>query len=61
MKQVLINDYVDATLCAIFMAVVIVVLISAIKIWFKIIKNHKLPLHETPPVPRDGGDLKNYA
>jgi carbon starvation protein len=61
MQQVLINDYVDATLCAIFMAVVIVVLISAIKIWFKIIKNHKLPLHETPPVPRDGGDLKNYA
>ncbi len=61
MKQVLINDYVDATLCAIFMAVVIVVLISAIKIWFKIIKNHKLPLHETPPVPRDGGDLKHYA
>ncbi|MDQ1004955.1 carbon starvation protein [Neobacillus niacini] len=61
MKQILINDYVDATICAIFMVVVIVVLISAIKIWFKIIKNHNLPLHETPPVPRDGGDLKNYA
>ncbi|MEH6993323.1 carbon starvation CstA family protein [Neobacillus drentensis] len=61
MKQVLINDYVDATICAIFMVVVIVVLISAIKIWIKVIKNHKLPLHETPPVPRDGGDLKHYA
>jgi len=61
MKQVLINDYVDTTLCAIFMAVVIVVLISAIRIWIKVIKNHKLPLHETPPVPRDGGDLKHYA
>lgn len=61
MKQVLINDYVDTTLCAIFMAVVIVVLISAIRIWIKVITNHKLPLHETPPVPRDGGDLKHYA
>ncbi|WHZ02583.1 carbon starvation CstA family protein [Neobacillus sp. YX16] len=61
MKQVLINDYVDATICAIFMVVVIVVLISAIKIWIKVIKKHKLPLHETPPVPRDGGDLKHYA
>jgi carbon starvation protein len=61
MKQVLINDYVDTTLCAIFMAVVIVVLISAIRIWIKVLTNHKLPLHETPPVPRDGGDLKHYA
>jgi carbon starvation protein len=61
MKQVLINDYVDATLTGIFMAVVIVVLLSALSIWFKIITNHKLPLHESPYVPRSEGDLKKYA
>ncbi|MDQ0201126.1 carbon starvation CstA family protein [Neobacillus ginsengisoli] len=61
MKQVLINDYVDATLTAIFMVVVIVVLISALRIWFKVITNHKLPLHESPYVQRDKGDITKYA
>ncbi|GGI10934.1 carbon starvation protein A [Gottfriedia solisilvae] len=61
MKQILVNDYLDATLCVIFIAVVITVLISAIRIWIKVITNHKLPLHETTPVPRDGGDFTNYA
>ncbi|WP_192603156.1 carbon starvation CstA family protein [Gottfriedia sp. OAE603] len=61
MKQILVNDYLDATLCIIFIAVVITVLISAIRIWIKVITNHKLPLHETAPVPRDGGDITNYA
>ncbi|MCQ6281510.1 carbon starvation CstA family protein [Bacillus sp. EB600] len=62
MKQVLINDYVDATLTGIFMAVVIIVLISALRIWFKVITNHKLALHEEPFVPRENnGDVKTYA
>lgn len=61
MKQVLMNDYVDAALCAIFMIVVLVVLISALRICFKVIVGHKLPLHEAPYVPRDGGDVTNYA
>lgn len=62
MKQVLINDYVDATLTGVFMVVVIIVLISALRIWFKVITNHKLQLHEEPYVPRDqNGDVKTYA
>ncbi|OIK10346.1 carbon starvation protein A [Bacillus sp. MUM 116] len=61
MKQVIINDYVDAALTAIFMIVVIVVLISALRIWFKVLTNHKLPLHESPYVGRDKGDFTNYA
>jgi carbon starvation protein len=62
MKQILINDYVDATLTAIFMVVVVIVLISALRIWFKVISNHKLTLHEEPYVPRDNnGDVKTYA
>ncbi|XJZ27863.1 carbon starvation CstA family protein [Bacillota bacterium Lsc_1132] len=61
MKQVLVNDYVDAALTAIFMLVVIVVFISALNIWYKILTNHKLPLHESPYVPRNKGDVKTYA
>ncbi|MED1466986.1 carbon starvation CstA family protein [Bacillus salipaludis] len=62
MKQVIINDYVDATLTAIFMIVVIVVLISALQIWFKVLTKHKLPLHESPYVGRDtGGDFQHYV
>jgi carbon starvation protein len=61
MKQVLINDYVDATLTGIFMAVVVVVLIAAIRIWIQILNNHKLPLRESPYVPRGKGDVKTYV
>jgi carbon starvation protein len=61
MKQVLINDYVDAALCGIFMAVVLIVLISAIRIWFKILSNQQLTLHESPYVPRSNGDVKTYV
>ncbi|RID88724.1 carbon starvation protein A [Peribacillus asahii] len=52
MKQVIINDYVDAALCAIFMIVVITVLISAIRLWIKVLKNQKIDSHETPYVSR---------
>jgi len=47
MRQVLVNDYVDAALCAIFMIVVITVFISALRIWFKVLGNKKVTLHET--------------
>ncbi|MDP9743095.1 UNVERIFIED_ORG: carbon starvation protein [Bacillus sp. B2I3] len=52
MKRVIVNDYVDAALCAIFMIVVITVLISAIRLWIKVLKNQKIDLHETPYVSR---------
>lgn len=61
MKQILVNDYVDAALCGIFMLVVIIVLISALRIWYKVLSNHKLTLHEEPYVSRDNGDVNSYA
>ncbi|PLS14833.1 carbon starvation protein A [Bacillus sp. M6-12] len=61
MKQVLVNDYVDAALCAFFMIVVITVFISALRIWYQVLNNKKLQLHEEPYVPREEGDMKNYA
>jgi carbon starvation protein len=53
MRQILFNDYIDATLCAIFMLVVIMVFISAIRIWIRVLKNQKLELHESPYIPRE--------
>lgn len=53
MKQIIFNDFVNASLTAIFMIVVITVLISAIRIWIKVLRKHKLELHETPYIPRD--------
>ncbi|MGG3560031.1 carbon starvation CstA family protein [Neobacillus rhizosphaerae] len=61
MKQVLLNDYIDAALCGFFMVVVIAVLIASFRIWIKVLKNHKMDLHESPYVPRDDGDIKHYA
>lgn len=53
MRQILFNDYIDAALCAIFMLVVIMVFISAIRIWIKILKNQRLELHESSYIPRE--------
>lgn len=53
MRQILFNDYIDAILCAIFMIVVVTVLISAIRIWIKVLKNHQLEVHESPYIPRE--------
>ncbi|MFC4802756.1 carbon starvation CstA family protein [Neobacillus sp. GCM10023253] len=61
MNQVLINDYVDATLTGIFMVVVILVLIAAIRIWLQVLNGKKLTVHEEPFIPRTEGDLKKYA
>jgi carbon starvation protein len=61
MQQVLLNDYIDAALCGFFMVVVIAVLISSFRIWIKVLKNHKMALHESPYVPRGDGDIKHYA
>ncbi|MCB5936234.1 carbon starvation protein A [Caldibacillus thermoamylovorans] len=56
MRQILFNDYIDAALCAIFMLVVIMVFISAIRIWIKILKNQRLELHESSYIPRENID-----
>ncbi|SFB07710.1 MULTISPECIES: carbon starvation CstA family protein [unclassified Bacillus (in: firmicutes)] len=61
MQQVLINDYVDAALCAFFMIVVITVFLSALRLWRKVLTNQSYTLHEEPYVPRSEEDLKKYA
>ncbi|MGM9985686.1 MAG: carbon starvation CstA family protein [Bacillaceae bacterium] len=61
MKTVIMNDYIDAVLCGIFMLVVIVVLISSIRIWIKVLQGHKLKLHESPYIKRGAEDVEKYA
>jgi carbon starvation protein len=62
MRQIIMNDYIDATLCAIFMLVVIAMLISAVNMWIKVLQNKRVPLKEAPYIPRDGGnEVKHYA
>ncbi|MCZ0754944.1 carbon starvation CstA family protein [Anoxybacillus sp. J5B_2022] len=62
MQQIITNDYVDATLCAIFMLVVLVMLISSINMWIKVLNNKGTPLQESPYIPRDAGnEVKHYA
>jgi carbon starvation protein len=61
MNQIIMNDYVDATLCGIFILVVVAVLLSAIRIWIKVIKNEEVKLHEDPYIPRNEGEFKHYA
>ncbi|HWO97618.1 MAG TPA: carbon starvation CstA family protein [Bacillus sp. (in: firmicutes)] len=61
MRQIIVNDYVDAVLCGIFMLVVLAVLVSAIRIWIKVLKKQDVELHETPYIPRNEGEFKHYA
>ncbi|MGX4583288.1 carbon starvation CstA family protein [Paenibacillus chitinolyticus] len=54
MKQIVMNDYIDAALCGFFMIVVLIVFISAIRVWLKAISNKPLDLYEAPYIPRGG-------
>lgn len=61
MKQIILNDYIDAALCGIFMLVVIAVLISSIRIWIQVLNNRATPLKEAAYVPRDESEAQHYA
>ncbi|HDX9587307.1 TPA: carbon starvation protein A [Bacillus pseudomycoides] len=61
MKQIILNDYIDATLCGIFMLVVIAVLISSIRIWIQVLNNKATPLKEAAYVPRDESEAQHYV
>ncbi|MFX3625061.1 MAG: carbon starvation CstA family protein [Ectobacillus sp.] len=61
MKQIIMNDYIDAGLCAIFMVVVLAVLLSAVRIWIQILQNKAMPPKESPYIPRDRGEMQHYA
>lgn len=56
MQQIITSDYVDATLCALFMIIVIAVFISSLRVWFNVLSNKPTKLVEAPYIPRGGSD-----
>ncbi|QKE74475.1 carbon starvation protein A [Arthrobacter citreus] len=61
MNQIILNDYIDATICGLFMLIVLLVLIASIRNWINILSNKPIKLHETPYIKREESDSKNYA
>jgi carbon starvation protein len=52
LKQIVLNNQIDATLTAIFMILVAIIVIDATRVWYHILsKRAQLPLHETPYIP----------
>ncbi|WP_282937010.1 carbon starvation CstA family protein [Paenibacillus sp. RC67] len=54
MQQIITSDYLDAVLCGLFMLIVIAVLISSIRVWFRVLNNKPAPLVEAPYEERGG-------
>ncbi|PEJ58624.1 carbon starvation protein A [Bacillus sp. AFS002410] len=61
MNQIILNDYIDATICGLFMLIVLLVLIASIRNWINILSNKPIKSHETPYIKREESDPKNYA
>ncbi|QJD86560.1 carbon starvation CstA family protein [Cohnella herbarum] len=61
MAQIVRNNYVNAVICGMFMLVVIVVFIAAIRIWARILSGRSFTLHEAPYVVRDPEPLEGKA
>ncbi|AQT85292.1 Carbon starvation protein A [Paenibacillus larvae subsp. larvae] len=61
MKQIIMNDNVNAILCGFFMLVVILVFLSALRIWIQSSKNRPLPLHESPYISRDSEEATKFV
>jgi carbon starvation protein len=48
------NNQIDAVLTALFMIFVALIIIDALRVWYKVvIKHEKLPLKESPYVARE--------
>lgn len=56
MERIVFNNQIDAVLTGAFMVLVTIILIDAIRVWYKIIvRKEQLPLHEAPYVPVNEG------
>jgi len=51
MSQIIFNDRLDAAVCAVFMAIVVLILLDACRVWFGIARGQRYQLQETPYVP----------
>jgi carbon starvation protein len=56
MKQIVLNNQIDAVLTGIFMLVIAIVLIDAGRVCYQVLIQKKaMPLHETPYIPVEEG------
>ncbi|SFX19047.1 carbon starvation protein [Thermoactinomyces sp. DSM 45891] len=52
MKQIILNNQIDAWVTGLFMLLVILIILDAVRVWYKILfTNKQLPLRESPYVP----------
>ncbi|MCZ8519278.1 MULTISPECIES: carbon starvation CstA family protein [Paenibacillus] len=63
MQQIITNDYVDAALCGLFMIIVVLVLLAALRTWYRVLTKGQMEIHEAPYVPRggDGREATTYV
>jgi carbon starvation protein len=55
MQQIIFNDRLDAVVCAVFMAIVVLIVLDAIRVWVGILNGKsKKPLSETPFIESKG-------
>ncbi|MBA4495530.1 carbon starvation CstA family protein [Paenactinomyces guangxiensis] len=58
MERIVFNNQIDAVLTAIFMLLVVVIIVDAARVWYKIlVKKEKLPLQESAYVPHQPGTI----
>lgn len=55
MKQIIMNDYIDAALCLFFMLVVLIVFLSSLRVWYRVLTNQHTVLRESPYIQARNG------
>lgn len=53
-QKMILNDQIDAAVCAIFMLITIGIILDGARLWINIIRGKKYPLYEAPYVPSKG-------
>lgn len=63
-QKMILNDQIDAAVCAIFMAIIIGIIADGIRLWISILRGKKFELHESPYIQSKGDnyyDGKGHA
>ncbi|MGX9707684.1 carbon starvation CstA family protein [Laceyella tengchongensis] len=56
MEHIAFNNHIDAVMTLLFMALVAIIILDAVRVWYKVlVKRENLPLKEAPYVPRQPG------
>ncbi|WNF07089.1 carbon starvation CstA family protein [Brevibacillus borstelensis] len=53
-QKMILNDQIDAAVCAIFMAIIIGIIADGVRLWISILRGKKFELHESPYIQSKG-------